>query len=158
MSDFFQYAVGLRHGEVLSPLLFSIFVEELELYLQDRITCGLGIDDINIILLLFADDMVIVGNSPEDLQRSLDMLHNYCLNWGLTVNTLKTKIVGFRKTGRIKADENWTYNGEQIEAVNDFNYLGVIFNYTGFFVLNQEALAGKGLKALKSITIKYTEI
>ena len=28
VSDFFHYAVGLRQGEVLSPLLFSLFVEE----------------------------------------------------------------------------------------------------------------------------------
>ena len=33
--------------------------------------------------------------------------------------------------------------------INDFNYLGVVFNYTDSFVWNQETLAGKGLKALK---------
>ena len=27
-------------------------------------------------------------------------------------------------------------------------YLGTVFNYTGTFVLNQETIAGKGLKAL----------
>ena len=32
--------------------------------------------------------------------------------------------------------------------VNDFNYLGIVFNYTGTFFLNQETLVGKGLKAL----------
>ena len=32
--------------------------------------------------------------------------------------------------------------------VRDFNYLGVVFNYTGSFILNQGVLAGKGLKAL----------
>ena len=74
MSDFFKYAVGLRQGEVLSPLLFSLFVEDLELYLQDRAICGLSMEEINIILLLLADDMVIVGNSPEDLQNSLNLL------------------------------------------------------------------------------------
>ena len=149
ISDFFQYAVGLQLGEVLSPLLFSLFVEDLELYLQDRITCGLNIDDINIILLLFADDMVLVGNSPVDLQCSLDRLYQYCSEWGLTVNIFKTKIVVFRKRGNIRPEESWTYNNEQIEVVNDFNYLGVVFNYAGSFILNQEALAGKGLKALR---------
>ena len=92
--------------------------------------------------------MGIVGNSPEDLQ-SIDLLYTYCLDWGLTVNTLKTKIVVFRKRGHIKEGESWAYNGEQIEVINDFNYLGVVFNYTDPFVLNQETLAGKGLKALK---------
>ena len=158
VSDFFQYAVGLRQGEVLSPLLFSLFVEDLELFLQERVTAGLSIDDINLILLLFADDMVLVGNSPEDLQNSLNRLHMYCSEWGLTVNTSKTKIVVFRKRGNVKPDERWTYNGEQVEVVHDFNYLGVVFNYTGSFILNQGVLADKGLKALNvllSNTRKY---
>ena len=152
MSDFFEYAVGLRQGEVFSPLLFSLFVEDLELYLQDRATCGLSMEEINIILLLFADDMVIVGNSPEDLQNSLNLLFQYCSDWGLTVNTQKTKIVVFRKRGQIREGESWTYNNEQHEVVNDFNYLGIVFNYPGTFILNQETLAGKGLKALNVLS------
>ena len=41
--------------------------------------------------------------------------------------------------------------------VNDFNYLGIVFNYTGTFVLNQETLAGKGLKAL-NVLVANTRI
>jgi hypothetical protein len=44
-SDYFEYAVGLRQGEVISPLLFSMFVEDLELYLQRNVESGLNIDD-----------------------------------------------------------------------------------------------------------------
>ena len=32
--------------------------------------------------------------------------------------------------------------------MNDFNYLGVVFNYTGTFVLNQQYTSGKALKAM----------
>jgi len=35
-SDYFNYAVGLRQGEVMSPLLVSLFIEDLELFLQKR--------------------------------------------------------------------------------------------------------------------------
>ena len=66
----------------------------------------------------------------------------------MTVNTQKTKIVVFRKRGQIREGESWTFKNENIEVVNDFNYLGIVFNYTGTFILNQETLAGKGLKAL----------
>ena len=54
----------------------------------------------------------------------------------------------FRKSGRLKDDESLTYNGISLEVVNDFNYLGTVFNYTGSFALDQEVLIGKGLKAL----------
>ena len=65
---FFQYSVGLRQGEVISPILVSLFLEDLELYLQNRAESGLLIDDIVLSILLFADDMVILGKSPEELQ------------------------------------------------------------------------------------------
>ena len=46
------------------------------------------------------------------------------------------------------------YNLEKLEAVNDFNYLGVAFNYTGSYTLNQQTLSGKGLKALNILLSK----
>ena len=61
--------------------------------------CGLNLDDITFILMLFADDMVILGKSPSDLQNSINLLHKYCKIWGLEVNIEKTKIVVFRKRG-----------------------------------------------------------
>ena len=32
-----------------------------------------------------------------------------------------------------------------------FNYLGVVLNYTGSFILNQHNLSGKGLKAVNAL-------
>lgn len=92
----------------------------------------------------FADDMVIVGKDRNDLQRSLDILNSYCNKWGLAVNTEKTKVVVFRKRGGLLYNESWAYNGTPLEVVNNFNYLGTVFNYTGTFVLNHETLVGKG--------------
>jgi len=40
-----------------------------------------------------------------------------------------------------------------MEVVNDFNYLGTVFNYTGNFSLNQQQLVGKGLKAINVLLI-----
>ena len=51
--------------------------------------------------------MVILGNSKEDLQHSLDLLYAYCSKWGLEVNISKTKIIVFRKRGRVKENEKW---------------------------------------------------
>ena len=35
--------------------------------------------------------------------------------------------------GRLLRGENWTYNNQEIEIVDEFNYLGTIFKYTGSF-------------------------
>ena len=79
--------------------MVSLFLEDLELYLQKRAESGLLIYDIVLILLLFTDDMVILGKSPDELQYHLDLLHTYCNSWGLEVNTEKTKIMVFRYRG-----------------------------------------------------------
>ena len=105
-SDFFNISVGLRQGQNNSPAFFALFIEDLELFLQDRINCGVEIYDLCLILLLFADDMVIMGRSTEDLQHNLNRLSEYCHKWGLEVNTSKTKTVVFRKRGNIRQHEH----------------------------------------------------
>ena len=80
---------------------------------------------------MFADDMVIIGHSNLDLQQHLNRLHLYCNLWGLEVNIAKTKAVVFRKRGSVRTDERWYYTNELLDVVNDFNYIGVVFNLTG---------------------------
>jgi hypothetical protein len=40
----------------------------------------------NIILLLYADDTVVMAETHEDLQKQLHIFHDYCLAWKLKVN------------------------------------------------------------------------
>ena len=108
-SEYFNFEVGLKQGEVMSPVLFSLFIEDL-----DDVNCGLSFIDIRFVVMLFADDMVILGNSPADLQQRLDLLSEYCSKWGLQVNTVKSKILVFRKRGGLRPDEVWQYNGTVI--------------------------------------------
>ena len=64
----------------------------------------------------------------------------------------------FRKRGGLLPNESWTYNDQIIDVVDDFNYLGNIFNYTGSFNLNQEHLVGKALKALNTLLFNCKKI
>ena len=153
-SDFIEISVGLKQGEICSPLLYSLFVEDLELYLQNRPESGLSINDITLILLLYADDMVLLSESPSDLQHSLDNLKVYCDKWGLSVNTEKTKIMVFRKGGRLNRNEKWIYGDKELEIVSNFNYLGVVFSTGGSFSYNQTMLSGKALKAMNVLLNK----
>lgn len=156
-SEFFNISVGLRQGLNNSPALFALFIADLELFLHGTDSSGLSLMEICIIMLLFADDMVIVGNSVKDLQSRLDKLYEYCQQWGLTVNTAKTKIVVFRKSGAISQNESWFYNNEPLAVVNDFTYLGVVFNYTGSFVLNNQYIVSKALRANSMLLNKISK-
>ena len=133
-SDFFEIAVGLKQDLNNLPIMFALFLEDLELYLQSSLDSGLSLGNMCIMLLIFADDMVIFRNSVEDLQNSLNRLHEYCEFWGLEVNINKTKVVRvFRRRGPVLVSEKWYYNGHALEVVDNFNYLGTVFYFTGSF-------------------------
>ena len=136
-SDFFDFPSGLRQEETISPILVSLILEDLELFLQQDPDSGIKLDQLTIIILLFADDMVIFGKTPEELQVNLDRLYDYCNTWGLEVDINKTKTMVFRKRGELKNNERWIFNGHFLESDDNFNYLGTVFNYTGTFNLNQ---------------------
>jgi hypothetical protein len=52
---------------------------------------------IKLFLILYADDTVLMSETPQGLQKTLTAFENYCNNWKLKVNTSKTKVVVFSK-------------------------------------------------------------
>ena len=55
-------------------------------------------------VLLYADDIVLMSETAEDLQNALNILKSYCDHWKLTVNVNKTKSMIFRKGGRVRGN------------------------------------------------------
>ena len=64
--------------EVLSPILFSLFLNYIEMYLQADANAGITQDQLSIYLLMFSDDAVIFSETIEGLQESLNNLKQYC--------------------------------------------------------------------------------
>ena len=95
----------LRVSNNLSPLLFALFINDMEDFLFLHGSESIKIFDsqkditlLKTILLLYADDTVIIAESAADLQHSLDGLNLYCTAWNLKVNITKTKVVIFSKS------------------------------------------------------------
>ena len=103
---------------------------------------------VKLLLLLYAYDIVLFGKTPEELQKSLNILEKYCDRWKLTVNTAKTKILVFRKGGRLSSNLQFTYIGNNIEIVSKFCYLGIVFTSGGSSFETQKTLSGQALKAI----------
>ena len=151
LSDLFSCDVGLLQGEILSPFLFSLFLNDIELYLQENMNDGIDIEHLKLYLLLFADDAVLFSETREGLQNSLRSLENYCNKWNLTVNVEKTKIVVFRKGGTLAQNDRWYFAEQEVEIVNSFTYLGVVFTSGGSFMQNAKTLSGKALRAMHQL-------
>ena len=60
---------------------------------------GIDIGMVKLLLLLYADDIELFGNTPDELQISLNILDEYCNRWRLTVNISKTKSLFSEKGG-----------------------------------------------------------
>ena len=80
---------------------FSLFLNDIEEQFIQAGMEGIEIEMVKMFMLLYADDIVLFGNSAEQLQDSLNLLSTYCQRWKLTVNINKTKVMVFRKGGTL---------------------------------------------------------
>lgn len=126
LSKSFPISSGVLQGEPLSPLLFSIFLADIETYFRKRGAAGINVDNtVDLLMLLYADDLVIFSDSEADVTRKLETLRQYAEDNGLKINTSKTRVLCFRRGG-FAASKNckFSYDGGAIEVVNKYTYLG----------------------------------
>jgi len=97
----FDSLVGLKQGCNLSPFLFNLFINDL----THSINCA-NIDapimnNIQVSCLFYADDLVIVSETKEGLQGSLNALDQYTSKWFLEVNHKKCLTFSRGRTLRV---------------------------------------------------------
>ncbi|MCG7879398.1 MAG: reverse transcriptase domain-containing protein, partial [Candidatus Thiodiazotropha endolucinida] len=161
ISSCFDICLGLKQGEPLSLLLFVLFINDIRHHLQgegaDGTINGISIAQLSLFILLFADDMVLFSENPDELQVLLNRLYQYSTDWGLKVNTLKTKICIFQKR-RQAAARAWIYNNEELEIVDSFCYLGLKFYYNGNIEMSTKTLSEQALRAANNLLALFKRI
>ncbi len=120
---------GLKQGCVISPLLFSLFLNDLATEIKNS-GKGLNIGDELVALLLFADDLVVLCESEEDLQSVLDIIHKWHNQWKMLVNIDKMKVVHFGSSSMSATQHVFTYGSNTIEDVDQYKYLDFILTDT----------------------------
>ena len=82
LSDFIQVRCKVITRKSILPFLLSLFVNDLELYLEQNPNASITLDQLSMYLLMFVDDTVIFFESVEGLQLSLNNLESgsncYC--------------------------------------------------------------------------------
>ena len=118
-TDWFQIGKGVRQGCILSPYSFNLYAEYL------MINAGLekaqaGIKNVgrNINNLRYADDTTLMAESEEELKSLLIKVKGESEKVGLKLNIQQTKIMA---SGPITS---WEIDGETVETVSDFIFLG----------------------------------
>ena len=140
-------------------MLFALFVNDLEFSLLNNDCNHVKFDLENVdnmlrlVVLMYADDTVILANNPQKLKCAIKALESYCEEWQICVNCSKTKIVVF---GERKTQERCSYElfGEVIEKLDCYTYLGIVFHRRGGFKKSQEVLTKQAYRAMYSLISK----
>lgn len=125
---------GTPQGESLSPLLFILFISGLEKHLREAGLTGSSLGgSFELLTLAFADDFVLLADSAQATQKTLNVLHTYCSSLNLTVNTKKTQVIIFHKSPKYISMPTFTFNDCALKTTNKYKYLGITFSKSGKF-------------------------
>lgn len=140
-SDYFPSKLGVKQGCPLSPVLFSTFIDYIEIHFRrtlppgvwEQVVTNTTSSPVSKLLhcLLYADDIALASSDPKSLQLGLDRLSSLCHLTGMAVNISKTKVLTFTRGPRTRPDPDpprFTYNGAVLETVSEFRYLGFTFH------------------------------
>ena len=116
-TDWFQIGKGVR--QVLSPCLFNFYAEDIMRNAGlEEAQAGIKIAGRSINNLRYADDTTLMAESEEELKSLLMKVKVESEKVGLKLNIQKTKIVASGPT------TPWEIDGETVETVSDFIFLG----------------------------------
>ncbi|KAI3375494.1 hypothetical protein L3Q82_003824 [Scortum barcoo] len=145
-SDLFPVHVGLRQGCPLSPVLFIIFMDRISRRSQGPE--GVRFGNHRISSLLFADDVVLMASSGQDLQHVLERFAAECEAAGMRISTSKSEamVLDWKRVAcplRV--------GGEVLPQVEEFKYLGVLFTSEGKMEREIDRRIGAASAVMRSV-------
>ena len=155
-SRFFHSYIGLKQGDPCSPILFMLFINDIVQNIKSDSNDIFTVDDMQLFLLLYCDDAVVFAKSPEVLQSMLYDIETYCTQWGLKINTKKTKAMIFEKGRHSHFD--FYLNNTKLELVTSFKYLGIHFFKNGNWYRTHKLLAQHASFALHNLFSLFGEL
>ena len=126
-SDKIDLKRGARQGDIISPKLFTSCLQDK---IIDKINWeerGINIDGELLAHLEFADDIIVIAHTPEELQKTLQDLNDSSQPVGLKMHLGKTKVMFNKNTTK----DQIKVSGKKIEEVENYIYLGKMVTSNG---------------------------
>ena len=121
---------GLRQGCTLSPLLFTLIMEELTQRVK-KVGVGVKINQEKLCILVFADDVILLAESMGDLQKLLDEVEEFSRDIKLQFGIDKCKILPINMDVNEREANKGRLLGEELDFIEEYKYLGLIIDKTG---------------------------
>ena len=149
----FRTTVGVRQGCLLSPTLFNIFLERIMADALEDHKSTVSIGSRTISNLLFADDIDGLAGSELELANLMERLDETSTAYGMQISVEKTKLMTNNTNG---ISSNIRVNGEKLETVQSFKYLGLIVTDKGSMPEIRSGIA-KTIAALTKLMIIWDD-
>jgi len=155
LSKSFGVNTGVKHGCVLAPVIFNLFLVAETLVFRHNISAADGvrikyrlngslfnirrlqavtkvIND-TIFDLQYADDAALPSHTPDGLQRQLDAISSAYSRAGLVVNSKKTEVLYLPSDSSLP--QTFYISGDQLGLTEHFTYLGSINTSTCYLTV-----------------------
>ena len=90
---------------------------------------------------------MLLAENPKDIQISLNEMKKYCDTFDLNINVDKTKRLIFSRE-KLRNKPTFYFGGNTLDIVDEYNYLGLVFNYNAKFKITKSHLYQKGCRAM----------
>ena len=156
MTDSFSVESGVRQGDNLAPTLFTLYINDL-IPVINELDVGVSIGDSKISILLYADDIVLLYDSPYGIQQQLNILEDWLKTWHTKANVDKTKIVQFRPRTTRQSIAKFFIDGENVTVTDSYTYRGVLLTQYTDHKLTAGRLARSASRASSKLISIYFE-
>ena len=148
LSDLQGQEEGVPQGSILSVTLFSIKINNIVKTLNPGVDCSLYVDD-----FLICYRSKHIHTIERQLQQCLNKIQKWALENGFKFSKTKTQCMHFCQLRRLHNNPVLKLDGVEIPVVDQYKFLGVIFDRKLSFIPHIKYLKAKCHKALQLLRV-----